>query len=38
MKKLRAEIIGAADMVGQLLVTLLSGHPWFDLCARGYTA
>lgn len=31
MKRYRAGIIGATGMVGQRLVTLLHGHPWFDI-------
>jgi aspartate-semialdehyde dehydrogenase len=30
-KKLRVGILGATGLVGQRFVTLLEGHPWFDL-------
>ncbi len=30
-ERLRVGIIGATGMVGQRLVSLLDGHPWFDL-------
>ena len=31
MRKYRVGVIGATGMVGQRFVTLLSGHPWFEL-------
>ncbi len=31
MKKYKVGIIGATGMVGQRYVSLISGHPWFDL-------
>lgn len=31
-KKLRAGIIGATGMVGQRFITLLSDHPYFEIC------
>ena len=31
MKKFKVGIIGATGMVGQRFVTLISGHPWFEL-------
>ncbi|MDR0839354.1 MAG: aspartate-semialdehyde dehydrogenase, partial [Oscillospiraceae bacterium] len=31
MKKYRAGVIGATGMVGQRFVSLLQGHPWFEL-------
>ncbi len=33
MEKYRAGVIGATGMVGQRFVTLLEGHPWFQLTA-----
>ena len=33
MKKYKVGIIGGTGMVGQRFVTLLSGHPWFQLTA-----
>src|SRR5207245_7503418 len=30
-KKIRAGVLGATGMVGQRLVHLLAGHPWFEL-------
>ncbi|MBO4835407.1 MAG: hypothetical protein J5483_04770, partial [Lachnospiraceae bacterium] len=30
-KKLRVGILGATGMVGQRFVTLLDGHPWFEV-------
>ncbi len=33
MEKYRVGVIGATGMVGQRFVTLLSGHPWFELTA-----
>lgn len=31
MDKLKVGILGATGMVGQRFVTLLAGHPWFDI-------
>ncbi len=31
MKKYKVGILGATGMVGQKFVTLLEGHPWFDI-------
>lgn len=31
MRKLKVGIIGSTGMVGQRFVSLLSGHPWFDI-------
>jgi len=33
MKKYKVGIIGATGMVGQRFVTLMDGHPWFELTA-----
>jgi len=33
MKKYKVGIIGATGMVGQRFVTLLTGHPWFEIAA-----
>ena len=33
MKKYKVGIIGATGMVGQRFVTLIAGHPWFELVA-----
>ena len=33
MKKLRVGIIGATGMVGQRFITLLDGHPYFEITA-----
>jgi len=33
LKQYRVGILGATGMVGQRFVTLLSGHPWFTICA-----
>ncbi|MDR1217740.1 MAG: aspartate-semialdehyde dehydrogenase [Oscillospiraceae bacterium] len=33
MKKYSVGVIGATGMVGQRFVTLLDGHPWFELAA-----
>ncbi len=33
MKKYKVGVIGGTGMVGQRFVTLLSGHPWFQLTA-----
>ena len=30
-KKLRVGVLGATGMVGQRFVTLLEGHPWFEV-------
>jgi len=30
-KKIRAGVLGATGLVGQRLVSLLAGHPWFEL-------
>src|ERR1700732_2382062 len=30
-KKLRAGVLGATGLVGQRIVSLLAGHPWFEL-------
>ena len=38
MNKLRAGIIGATGMVGQRFVTLLDGHPWFDVAVLAASA
>ena len=32
-RKLRAGVLGATGIVGQRLVSLLAGHPWFELTA-----
>lgn len=32
-RKLRVGILGATGMVGQRLITLLSGHPWFEVAS-----
>ena len=31
MKKYKVGVIGGTGMVGQRFVTLLAGHPWFQL-------
>ena len=31
MKKYKVGVIGATGMVGQRFVTLIAGHPWFEL-------
>ena len=31
MEKYKVGIIGGTGMVGQRFVTLMSGHPWFEL-------
>lgn len=31
MKKYQVGVVGATGMVGQRFITLLSGHPWFEL-------
>ncbi|MGI6236357.1 MAG: aspartate-semialdehyde dehydrogenase [Candidatus Excrementavichristensenella sp.] len=31
MKKYRVGVVGATGMVGQRFITLLDGHPWFDV-------
>jgi len=33
MKKFKVGIVGATGMVGQRFVSLVSGHPWFELAA-----
>lgn len=33
MKKLRAAILGATGTVGQRMIQLLDGHPWFEVSA-----
>jgi aspartate-semialdehyde dehydrogenase len=33
MKKLRVGVLGATGMVGQNYITLLQGHPWFEVTA-----
>ena len=33
MSKLRVGILGATGMVGQRFITLLEGHPWFEVVA-----
>ncbi len=38
MRKYRVGVIGATGMVGQRFVTLLSGHPWFELTAVAASA
>lgn len=32
-KKLKVGILGATGMVGQRFITILSGHPWFEIAA-----
>ena len=32
-KKLRVGILGATGMVGQRFITLLAGHPWYEITA-----
>jgi len=32
MRRFRVGVLGATGMVGQRFVSLLDGHPWFDLC------
>jgi aspartate-semialdehyde dehydrogenase len=36
--KLKVGVLGATGMVGQRFVTLLEGHPWFDLTAVAASA
>ena len=31
MKKYKVGILGATGMVGQRFITLLQGHPWFNV-------
>ena len=31
-EKLRVGILGATGMVGQRFITLLSEHPWYEIC------
>ena len=38
MKKYKIGIIGATGMVGQRFVTLLAGHPWFDIAVLAASA
>ncbi len=38
MKKFKVGIVGATGMVGQRLVTLLDGHPWFDIALLSASA
>ena len=38
MKRYRAGILGATGMVGQRLVTLLAGHPWFEITVLAASA
>lgn len=38
MKKYRVGILGATGMVGQRFVTLLAGHPWFEIAALAASA
>ena len=33
MKKYKVGVVGATGMVGQRFVTLIGGHPWFELAA-----
>lgn len=37
-KKLRVGILGATGMVGQRFVTLMDGHPWFEVTALAASA
>lgn len=37
-KKLRAGVVGATGMVGQRLLTLLAGHPYFDVTVLAASA
>lgn len=37
-KKLRVGILGATGMVGQRFVTLMDGHPWFEVTAVAASA
>ena len=38
MKKYKVGVIGATGMVGQRFVTLIAGHPWFELTAVAASA
>ena len=38
MKKFRVGVIGGTGMVGQRFITLLAGHPWFELCVIAASA
>ena len=38
MKQYKVGVIGATGMVGQRFVTLLEGHPWFQLTALAASA
>lgn len=38
MEKIRAGIIGATGMVGQRFISLLQGHPWFDITVLAASA
>ena len=38
MKKYKVGILGATGMVGQRFVTLLVGHPWFEIAALAASA
>ncbi len=37
-KKFKVGIIGATGMVGQRFITLLNGHPWFDIAVLAASA
>ena len=38
MEKFKVGIIGGTGMVGQRFVTLMNGHPWFELCVIAASA
>lgn len=38
MKKYKVGILGATGTVGQKFITLLEGHPWFDICVVAASA
>ena len=38
MQQYRVGVIGATGMVGQRFVTLMEGHPWFQLTAVAASA
>ena len=38
MKKYRVGIVGATGMVGQRFISLLQGHPWFEITALAASA
>ena len=38
MNKYKVGIIGATGMVGQRFVTLMEGHPWFDVAVMAASA